>query len=38
MQEKKKPLFSAMEIILTGFLLGSLLLSFLQARKEQEKH
>lgn len=33
---EKKKTFSTMEIILVGVLLGSLLLSFLQARREEE--
>jgi len=35
LMEKKKT-FSTMEIILVGFLLGSLILAFLQARREEE--
>jgi hypothetical protein len=35
--QKKKRTFSTMEIVLTGVLVGSLLLSFLQARREEEK-
>jgi hypothetical protein len=34
---EKKKTFSTMEIILVGVLLGSLLLSFLQARREEEE-
>ncbi len=34
---EKKKTFSTMEIILVGVLLGSLLLSFLQARHEEEE-
>ncbi len=33
---EKKKTFSTMEIILVGFLLGSLILAFLQARREEE--
>jgi hypothetical protein len=33
---QKKKTFSTMEIILVGVLLGSLLLGFLQARREEE--
>lgn len=35
MQRKKT--FSTMEIVLLGFLLGSLILSFLQARRMREE-
>ena len=35
MQRKKT--FSTMEIVLLAVLLGSLLLSFLQARRDEEK-
>lgn len=34
---EKKKTFSTMEIILVGVLLGSLLLSFLQTRREEEE-
>ncbi len=34
---EKKKTFSTMEIILVGTLLGSLLLAFLQARREEER-
>lgn len=34
---EKKKTFSTMEIILVGVLLGSLLLAFLQARREEEE-
>jgi hypothetical protein len=34
---QKKKTFSTMEIILTGVLLGSLLLSFFQAKREEER-
>ncbi len=37
MEQKKKKTFSTMEIILTCFLVGSLFLSFWQARKDEEK-
>jgi hypothetical protein len=33
---QKKKTFSAMEIVLLTVLLGSLILSFLQARREEE--
>ena len=33
---QKKKTFSTMEIILVGVLLGSLLLQFLQARREEK--
>jgi hypothetical protein len=33
---EKKKTFSTMEIILVGVLLGSLLLAFLQAQREEE--
>jgi hypothetical protein len=33
---QKKKTFSTMEIVLVGVLLGSLLLSFLQTRREEE--
>ncbi|GCE04420.1 hypothetical protein KDAU_17490 [Dictyobacter aurantiacus] len=35
--EKKKKTFSTMEIVLVGVLVGSLVLSFLQARQEENK-
>lgn len=35
--EQKKKKFSTMEIILVGVLLGSLALSFLQARQEEKR-
>ena len=35
---QKKTKFSTMEIVLLGVLIGSLLLSFLQARREEESH
>lgn len=35
---KKKKTFSTMEIILTGLLLGCLLLSFWQSRREEHAH
>lgn len=34
---EKKKTFSTMEIVLLIFLIGSLILSFLQARREEEK-
>lgn len=34
---QKKKTFSTMEIILLGVLIGSLLLSFLQARREEQE-
>jgi len=37
MQPKKKT-FSTMEIVVTCLLLGSLLLSFWQARREEHEH
>lgn len=37
MNTQKKRTFSTMEIVLVGFLIGSLLLSFLQARREEEE-
>ncbi len=35
--EKKKRTFSTMEIVLLGTLVGSLILSFIQARQEEKK-
>jgi len=35
--QKKKKTFSTMEIILVGTLVGSLILSFIQARQEEKK-
>ncbi len=35
--EKKKRTFSTMEIVLLGTLVGSLVLSFIQARQEEKK-
>ncbi len=35
--EKKKKTFSTMEIVLLGTLVGSLILSFIQARQEEKK-
>jgi hypothetical protein len=35
--EKKKKTFSTMEIVLVGVLVGSLILSLIQARQEEEK-
>jgi hypothetical protein len=35
---QKKKTFSTMEIVLVGVLLGSLVLSFLQARREEPGH
>jgi hypothetical protein len=35
--QKKKRTFSTMEIALVGFLLGSLALSFFQARKDEKR-
>jgi hypothetical protein len=34
---KKKKTFSTMEIVLVGVLLGSLALSFLQARQDEDR-
>lgn len=34
---QKKKTFSTMEIVLVGVLLGSLVLSFLQARQDENK-
>ena len=34
---QKKRTFSTMEIVLVGFLVGSLLLSFLQTKREEDK-
>lgn len=36
--QKKKPLFSTMEIVVFGVLVGSLILSFIQARQEENRH
>ncbi len=36
--QKKKKTFSTMEIIVTCLLVGSLLLSFWQARREDHNH
>ena len=36
MQQKKKT-FSTMEIVLVGFLVGSLILSFIQGRQEEKR-
>ena len=33
--EKKKKTFSTMEIVLVSFLVGSLILSFIQSRQRQ---
>jgi hypothetical protein len=35
---QKKKTFSAMEIFLLCVLVGSLVISFIQARQEEEKH
>jgi hypothetical protein len=35
---QKKKTFSTMEIVLVGVLLGSLILSFIQARQEETRH
>lgn len=35
---QKKKTFSTMEIVLLVYLLGSLLLSFLQARQQEKKY
>lgn len=35
--DKKKKTFSTMEIVLLGTLVGSLILSFIQARQEEKK-
>jgi hypothetical protein len=35
---EKKKTFSTMEIILVVFMVGSLLLSFLQSRREEKEH
>lgn len=35
--QKKKKTFSTMEIILVGVMVGSLVLSFIQARQEERK-
>ncbi len=35
--QKKKRTFSTMEIILVGTLVGSLILSFIQARQDEKK-
>ncbi len=35
--EKKKRTFSTMEIVLLGTLVGSLILSFIQARQDEKK-
>ncbi len=34
---QKKRTFSTMEIVLVGFLVGSLVLSLLQTKREEEK-
>ena len=34
---EKKKTFSTMEIVLVGFMVGSLILSFIQARQEERK-
>jgi hypothetical protein len=36
MQQKKRT-FSTMEIVLVGFLVGSLVLSFIQARQDERR-
>jgi len=36
MQQKKKT-FSTMEIVMVGFLVGSLVLSFIQARQQEKQ-
>ncbi len=35
--QKKRKTFSTMEIVLLGTLIGSLVLSFIQARQEEKK-
>ena len=35
--QKKKPLFSTMEIVVFSILVGSLILSFIQARQEENQ-
>jgi len=35
---QKKKMFSTMEIVLLVVLIGSLILSFLQARREESEH
>jgi hypothetical protein len=35
--QKKRKTFSTMEIVLLGTLIGSLVLSFIQARREEKK-
>ncbi len=35
---EKRKIFSTMEIILVGFLVGSLILAFIQARQEETRH
>lgn len=35
---QKKKTFSTMEIVLVSFLLGSLILSFIQARQEEKQN
>lgn len=35
---QKKPRFSTMEIVVFSILVGSLILSFIQARQEEKKH
>ena len=35
--QKKKRTFSTMEIVLVGVLVGSLVLSFLQARQDEKR-
>jgi Na+/glutamate symporter len=37
-EKKKRKTFSTMEIVLICVLLGSLILSFLQARHEEKQH
>jgi hypothetical protein len=36
--QKKKKTFSTMEIVLVCVLVGSLILSFIQARQEEHRH
>lgn len=35
---QKRRTFSAMELVLLGVLVGSLILSFIQARQEEKRH